>query len=279
MMYDCYLKDWWRSSHWNINANESLDRGRKSAPERTHCRAQDLWLFGNSKSRVLSSNANTQKNNHRVPPPGSLVDAGPGRNPARAGHLPCLAQGRAELFPGWQIREGRCISPDGFSQDRSTLSFTGPPGDGRPLHGWNHDTDWVCPSIPVLESFPFYGLAFRHSKKIHFAETCDRWCAQVQNDCKNVYSLEYADLKGSLAEDLRNRELNYPIVLALDTPGGKDAERALESPASRNIRRAMRVIQSRKVRALCAAEMQRSSNGVEEWLQLWNRKEKMNLQQ
>lgn len=128
----------------------------------------------------------------------------------------------------------------------------------------------------VSISWPFFPP---FEKKDHFAKTCDRWCAQVQNDCKNVYSLEYADLKGSLAEDLRNRELNYPIVLALDTPGGKDAERALESPTNRNVRRAMRVIQSRKVRALCAAEMRRSSKGIEEWLQLWNRKEKMNLQE
>ncbi|PKX90480.1 putative geranylgeranyl diphosphate synthase [Aspergillus novofumigatus IBT 16806] len=105
------------------------------------------------------------------------------------------------------------------------------------------------------------------------------WYAQLQNDCKNVYSLEYADLKGSLAEDLQNRELNYPIILALNVPGGEHVERALELPTSRNIRRAMRVIQCSKIRALCAAELQKSTIGVEEWLQLWGRKEKMNLKQ
>ncbi|KAF7121613.1 hypothetical protein CNMCM5793_009084 [Aspergillus hiratsukae] len=105
------------------------------------------------------------------------------------------------------------------------------------------------------------------------------WYAQVQNDCKNVYSAEYADLKGALAEDLRNRELNYPIVLALNVPGSNDVERALEFPTSRNIRRAMRVIQCSKIRTLCAAELQKSSIGIEEWLKLWGRKEKMDLKQ
>lgn len=115
-------------------------------------------------------------------------------------------------------------------------------------------------------------------RRVQFADPMIvRWYAQVQNDCKNVYSAEYADLKGSLAEDLRNRELNYPIILALNVSGSKDVERALEFPTSRNIRRAMRVIQCSKIRALCAAELQKSSIGIEEWLKLWGRKEKMDL--
>ncbi|CAI7610111.1 uncharacterized protein N7487_009043 [Penicillium crustosum] len=57
------------------------------------------------------------------------------------------------------------------------------------------------------------------------------WHSQLQNGCKNVYSSEYAKMKGSVAEDLHNRKMTYPIVLALDAPDGHWETGALESPS------------------------------------------------
>lgn len=105
----------------------------------------------------------------------------------------------------------------------------------------------------------------------------DRWHSQLQNDCKNLYSTEYARLKGAVAEDLRNNELTYPVVLALDAPGGKCVVQALESPSRRNVRHALTVIRSDTVREQCMAELHRSGNAIQDWLELWGRKEKMDL--
>lgn len=38
-------------------------------------------------------------------------------------------------------------------------------------------------------------------------------------------------MKGSVAEDLHNRKMTYPIVLALDAPDGHWETGALESPS------------------------------------------------
>ncbi|CEL05274.1 hypothetical protein ASPCAL06392 [Aspergillus calidoustus] len=103
------------------------------------------------------------------------------------------------------------------------------------------------------------------------------WCTQLQNDFKNVYSSEYAKAKGALAEDLRNREFSYPIVLALEAPGGEWVVRALECGSPRNIRKALEVIQSESVRNTCFAELKSSSVPVKDWLDIWGRDEKMNL--
>nr|UOH28370.1 AceC [Aspergillus alliaceus] len=103
------------------------------------------------------------------------------------------------------------------------------------------------------------------------------WVSQLQNDCKNVYSSEYAKLKGSIAEDLRNREMTYPIVLALDAPDGHWVTAALESPSPQNIRNALKVIRCDCVRDICMAELARSGASVKEWLELWGRKEKLDL--
>ncbi|KAJ5968223.1 hypothetical protein N7501_004471 [Penicillium viridicatum] len=103
------------------------------------------------------------------------------------------------------------------------------------------------------------------------------WHSQLQNDCKNVYSSEYAKLKGSVAEDLHNREMTYPIVLALDAPGGHWVAEALESPSPRNIRNAMKVIRCGYVRNICMNELANSGASVKEWLEIWGRKEKLDL--
>jgi geranylgeranyldiphosphate transferase len=80
-----------------------------------------------------------------------------------------------------------------------------------------------------------------------------------------------------LAEDLRNREFSYPIVLALEAPGGEWVVRALECGSPRNIRKALEVIQSESVRNTCFAELKSSSVPVKDWLDIWGRDEKMNL--
>ncbi|KAE8395025.1 terpenoid synthase [Aspergillus alliaceus] len=73
------------------------------------------------------------------------------------------------------------------------------------------------------------------------------WYSQLQNDCKNVYSSDYAKAKGAIAEDLRNGELTHPIVVALNTAEGHLVARALEVRSPHNIRQALRVIQSDEI--------------------------------
>lgn len=109
------------------------------------------------------------------------------------------------------------------------------------------------------------------------ADIINRWYSQVQNDCKNVYSSEYVKLKGSLAEDLRNKEITYPIVLALGVADGRSVAKALDYPSTRNMRQALQVIQGETVREMCMGELKRSSSGIEDWLQMWARKEKLDL--
>lgn len=99
----------------------------------------------------------------------------------------------------------------------------------------------------------------------------------MQNDCKNVFSSEYAKLKGAVAEDLYNREMTYPIVLALDAPGGHWVSNSLENPSPRNVRNALKVIRGEHVRGICTTELAESGALVKEWLELWGRKEKLDI--
>lgn len=80
-----------------------------------------------------------------------------------------------------------------------------------------------------------------------------------------------------MAEDLRNNELTYPVVLALDAPRGERVIQALESPSAHNLRAALGVIRSDAVREQCMAELNRSGAPIQEWLQLWGRKEKLDI--
>ena len=104
-----------------------------------------------------------------------------------------------------------------------------------------------------------------------------RWYSQLQNDCKNVYSSDYAKAKGAIAEDLRNGELTYPIVVALNASQGHHVARALEFRSPHNIRQALRVIQSEQVRNACLTEMKKSAVSIQDWLALWGRNEKMDM--
>jgi geranylgeranyldiphosphate transferase len=103
------------------------------------------------------------------------------------------------------------------------------------------------------------------------------WYSQLQNDCKNVYSTEYAKMKGAIAEDLCNGELSYPIVLAMNAPDGHWVDLALQSPSPWYVRNALRVIRSDKVHQMCMAELAESSSSIQDWLALWGRKEKLDL--
>lgn len=71
--------------------------------------------------------------------------------------------------------------------------------------------------------------------------------------------------------------MTYPIVLALDAPDGHLVTGALEYPSPHNIRDAMRVIRGDYVRNICMKELLKSGASVKEWLELWARKEKLDL--
>ncbi|KAA8644331.1 terpene cyclase [Aspergillus tanneri] len=132
-------------------------------------------------------------------------------------------------------------------------------------------------SLKTGALFRLLGQLVLEDKSADQTMTTLAWCSQLQNDCKNVYSSEYAKSKGSLAEDLQNRELSYPILLALEAPGGDWVAKALHCGSWRNIRHALRVIQSKSVRNQCLEELKASSSSVQDWLAIWGRNEKMNL--
>ncbi|RDH28588.1 terpenoid synthase [Aspergillus welwitschiae] len=98
-------------------------------------------------------------------------------------------------------------------------------------------------SLKTGALFRLLGQLVLENKSMDATMTTVAWCSQLQNDCKNVYSSDYAKAKGALAEDLRNGELSFPIVVALDAPEGQLVARALEYGSPYNIRNALRVIQ------------------------------------
>ncbi|KAL4785220.1 isoprenoid synthase domain-containing protein [Aspergillus varians] len=132
-------------------------------------------------------------------------------------------------------------------------------------------------SLKTGALFRLMGQLVLEDKSADKTLTTLAWCSQLQNDFKNVYSSEYAKAKGSLAEDLRNHEMSFPIIVALEAPGGEWVARALESGSRRNIRKALEMIQSESVRNACFTELKLSSASVHDWLAVWGRDEKMNL--
>nr|AFO69306.1 prenyl transferase [Aciculosporium take] len=102
------------------------------------------------------------------------------------------------------------------------------------------------------------------------------WYAQLQNDCKNIYSDEYATNKGAIAEDLRNGELSFPVVVALnDKSTSSQMHRALQSHEERDIFKALEGLQSSGVKNRCIKTMQEAGQGLEKLLAIWGRHEKM----
>lgn len=84
-------------------------------------------------------------------------------------------------------------------------------------------------------------------------------------------------MKGVIGEDLNNREMTFPIVVAFDAPGGDLVAKALKTPSRRNIANALGVIQGNNVREKCMRELAVSGASVKEWLLLWKRNEKLDL--
>ena len=79
-----------------------------------------------------------------------------------------------------------------------------------------------------------------------------------------------------MAEDLRNSELSYPIVVGLIADGANGVvEKALQTPCDANIEEALRVLESPAVRNACLQALEEASCGVEELVALWGRRETM----
>lgn len=103
------------------------------------------------------------------------------------------------------------------------------------------------------------------------------WYAQLQNDCKNIYSDEYAINKGGVAEDLRNGELSFPIVVALnDKHAQSRIEEAFRSRSEGDIEMAMAGLQSPSVKKACLEALQDAGKGLDKLVAVWGRREQMN---
>nr|AFO85404.1 multifunctional aromatic prenyl transferase [Epichloe festucae] len=100
--------------------------------------------------------------------------------------------------------------------------------------------------------------------------------AQLQNDCKNIYSPEYALNKGSVAEDLRNGELSYPVVVALiENKAEGIVGEALRTRSDGDTEQALRVLESPAVKDACLHALEAASVGLEDLVEAWGRREKM----
>ncbi|KAI9728830.1 MAG: hypothetical protein M1834_007217 [Cirrosporium novae-zelandiae] len=103
------------------------------------------------------------------------------------------------------------------------------------------------------------------------------WFSQLQNDCKNLYSSDYAKAKGAVAEDLCNGELSYPVILALNEPDGDLVAKALKSGSRRNVRKALEVVRSDSIRGACLQELKMVGATVQDYVEIWGRKERLDL--
>ncbi|KAG6023931.1 hypothetical protein E4U41_001904 [Claviceps citrina] len=102
------------------------------------------------------------------------------------------------------------------------------------------------------------------------------WYAQLQNDCKNIYSDEYATNKGAVAEDLRNGELSYPVVVALNDPSTKQQmQKAFRTRSEGDILQALEGLQSPAVKNKCVKALQEAGQGLDKLVAVWGRHEKM----
>lgn len=106
--------------------------------------------------------------------------------------------------------------------------------------------------------------------------TPDRWFAQLQNDCKDIYSAEYAANKGAIAEDLRNGELTFPVVLALNYEGTTAiVSKAIESHREEDVQAGVQALRLSHIREECLKSLQEAGLGLEQLVALWGRREKM----
>jgi len=111
------------------------------------------------------------------------------------------------------------------------------------------------------------------------------WFCHLQNDCKNIYSTDVTAAKGILAEDLKNGEYSFPIVLGIyASPTAniiiKEVFRERrESGVTRNklIRDALTILYSSEIKSTCMAELELLKDKVSPFVAVWGRQENMNL--
>ena len=111
------------------------------------------------------------------------------------------------------------------------------------------------------------------------------WFCHLQNDCKNIYSTDVTAAKGVLAEDLKNGEYSFPIVLAIyASPTANTIIKEVfrgrrESGATRNkqITDALTILYSNEVKSACMAELELLKDKVSPFVTVWGRQENMNL--
>lgn len=114
------------------------------------------------------------------------------------------------------------------------------------------------------------------SEVLEHSNGCTRWFAQLQNDCKDIYSAEYNQNKGAIAEDLRNGELSFPVVVALNNASCTSiVAMALESHDDEDIHAALSALRSDHVRGVCLEAMKEAGQGMESLVALWGRRERM----
>jgi geranylgeranyl pyrophosphate synthase len=79
-----------------------------------------------------------------------------------------------------------------------------------------------------------------------------------------------------VAEDLRNGELSFPVIIALSQDNSTQlVEKALKSRADEDIEAAVDALQSHRVKEACMKALQEASCGMEKLALLWGRREKM----
>lgn len=107
------------------------------------------------------------------------------------------------------------------------------------------------------------------------------WYCHLQNDCKNVYSTDYVSAKGAFAEDVRNGEYSYPVILALFSKQGDAIRKAFatkEKTGRPVMEKAMKALQQEDVQSVCLNELNSIAATIPDFVRLWGRKEKMNGQ-
>ncbi|KAL8646251.1 MAG: hypothetical protein Q9210_006239 [Variospora velana] len=111
-------------------------------------------------------------------------------------------------------------------------------------------------SLKTGSLFRMLGQLVFEDKSYDDAMSRVRWYSQPQNDCKTIYSKDYAKAKGALAENLRNGEFSYPILPALGQPDGSISEKALKSRSEANVKRALGVVRRDEIRGACLVELE-----------------------
>jgi len=112
------------------------------------------------------------------------------------------------------------------------------------------------------------------------------WYCQLQNDCKNVFSIDVIKSKGALAEDLSNGEYSFPILVAMYTDGpirekvlvAMRQDPGQPKATQDEIQAAALMLQEPEVRTRCLAELNELWECNKLFASLWGRREAMSLE-